>query len=235
MTSNNNRTPPIQWRWDRFDAKQVTSLAQASRSCVGGECHLLSTHQAMHRRVQQDKKEVSHIIAGELHKLLHDAANIAGMTYRCKLTGHILPCINSKDIRLAWMQDGSEENMQRLAWMFYYYGTEVHRMGRSTLSHGEWVEQKVMTLLNVSYVHLRELPIGQRTCVHQLYSKKFNDFRTNIFRKNGSFTHRSMINVEQPKQTSLFNKNFKRGKSVFFVTLDVRDKTEWRKVSWPQA
>jgi hypothetical protein len=105
--------------------------------------------------------------------------------------------------------------------MFYYYGTEIHRMERSTLSHGEWVERKVMTLLNALYVHLRELRIGQRTCVQQLYSKKFNDFRTNIMRRNGSLTHTSMVNKEQPKKSSLFKKNFKRGKRVFFVTLDV--------------
>jgi hypothetical protein len=141
----------------------------------------------MQRRVIQDKKAATHIILGELHRLFHGAANITGMTYRCKLTGHALSCINSKDIRLAWMQDGSEENMQKLAWMFYYYGTEIHKMGRSCSTDGEWVERKVMTLLNVSYVHLGELPINQRTCVQQIYSKNFNDFRTNIMRRNGAF------------------------------------------------
>jgi hypothetical protein len=235
MTSNNNRQPPSQWRWDRFNAKHVTSLAWASRSCVGRDCNVLSTQQAMHRRVLQDEKAATHIIAGELHKLFHDAANITGMTYRCKLTGHTLLCINSKDIRLSWMQDGSEENLKRMAWMFYYYGTEIHRMGRSTLSHGEWVEQKVMTTLNVSYVHLRELLISQRTCVQQLYSKKFNDFRTNIMRRNGAFCHTSMVNKEQPKGSGLFRKNFKRGKSVFFKTLNVAKGTEWSKVSRPYA
>ena len=235
MTSNKNKTQPAQWRWDRFNAKQVTSLSWASRSCVGQDCDLLTTQQAMQRRVLQDEKAASHIIAGELHKLLHDAADITKMTYCCKLTQHTLPCINSKDIRLAWMQDGSEANMQRLAWMFYYYGTELHKMGRSNLSHGEWVEQKVMTLLNVTYVHLRELPFGQRTCLQQLYSKKFNNIRTNIMRRNGASTHRSMVNKEQPKSSSLFRKNFKRGKSVFFETLNVEHKTEWRKVSQTHA
>jgi hypothetical protein len=115
MTSNDNRTSTTQWRWDRFDAKQVTSLAWASRSCIGRDFNLLSTKQAMQRQVLQDEKAATHIIAGELHQLFHDAANITKMTYRCKLTGCTLPCINSKDIRQAWMQDGSEENMQRLA------------------------------------------------------------------------------------------------------------------------
>jgi hypothetical protein len=117
----------------------------------------------MQRQVLQDEKAATHIIAGELHHLFHDAANITKMTYRCKLTGYTLPCINSKDIRQAWMQDGSEDNMQCLAWMFYYYGTEIHKLGRSTLTLGEWVEQRVMSSLNVLYVHLGELPVGHRT------------------------------------------------------------------------
>jgi hypothetical protein len=100
MTSNNNGTPPSQqWRWDRFDAKLVTSLAWANRSCVRKDyTNLLSIHHAMQRRVLQDKKAASHLIVGKLHKLLHDVADIAEMTYRCKRMQHTLPCTNSKDI-----------------------------------------------------------------------------------------------------------------------------------------
>jgi hypothetical protein len=105
MTSSSDKSPLSQWWWDHFDAKQVTSLAWASHSWVGKDCNLLSTHQAMQRRVIQDEKAATHIILGELHGLFHEAANITGMTYRCELTGHTLPCINSKDIRWAWMQD----------------------------------------------------------------------------------------------------------------------------------
>jgi hypothetical protein len=219
MTSNDNRPSTTQWRWDRFDAKQVTSLAWASRSCIGRDCNLLSTKQAMQtRQVLQDEKAATPIIAGELHQLFHDAANITKMSYG-----------------QAWMQDGSEENMQCLAWMFYYYGTEIHKLGRSTLTHGEWVERKVMSSLNVSYVHLGELPNGHRTCIQQLYSKTFNDFMTNIMRRNGAFRHTSMVNKEQPKGSGLFKKNFKRGKSVFFETSDVTRSSEWRKVSGNRA
>jgi hypothetical protein len=44
-----------------------------------------------------------------------------------------------------------------------------------------------------------------------------------------------MVNKEQPKKSGLFRKNFKRGKSVFFETLNVAKGTEWRKVSRPQG
>jgi hypothetical protein len=198
---------------------------------VGSDNGNLSTHQAMQRRVIQDEKAASRIIAGELHQFLHDAADITSMTYRCKITGHTLACINSKDIRLSWMQDGSAENLQRLAWMFYYYGTEIHKLGRSTLTHGEWVERKVMTAMNIAYVHLADLPIGRRTCLQQLYSKRFNDLRTNIMRIGNSFRHASMIKKEQPKEPGWFKTNFKRPKTTFFISLGVQDSTQWRKVS----
>jgi hypothetical protein len=133
----NTKSTPCQWRWDRFDPKKVTSVAWASRNCVsvGGDNH--DMHKSMQRRVLQEEKGAAHIIAGELHQLLHDGAKITGMTYCCKLTQQTLPCINNKDIRMAWLQDGGEANMQRLACIFYYYGSEIHRLGRSCLTHGE--------------------------------------------------------------------------------------------------
>jgi hypothetical protein len=230
MTSS-TKQPSSQWRWDRFDARKVTSVAWASRNCVGKDSNMLSSHQAMQRRVIQDEKAAVNIIVSELHQLLHDAANITGMTYRCKQTQHTLPCINSKDIRQSWNQDGSEANLQRLAWMFYYYGSEINKLGRSCLTHGEWVERKVMTALNVSYVHLEDLPYGQRTCLQQLYSRKMNALRTNVMRRNPAFQHTSMVTKEQPKVKELFKKNFKRGKETFFVTMDVTKSTAWHKVS----
>mgnify|MGYP002807830657 CR=1 FL=1 len=173
----------------------------------------------MQRRVLQDEKAATHIIAGELHQLFHDAANIAKMTYRCKLTGYTLRCINSKDIRQAWMQDRSEENMQRLAWMFYYYGSEIHKFGM-TLTHGEWIERKVLASLHVTYVYLGDLPTGQRTCVQQLYSKKINDLRSNIMRRTPTFQHTSMIKKEQPKIPGLFKKTLSVVK-VPFLSLEI--------------
>jgi hypothetical protein len=225
--TNPSKTGKVQWRWDRFDAKKVTSVDWAARNCVGRD----SDHQAMQRRVLQDERSAGLIIAGELHQLLHDAAKITGMTYLCKFTNPSLPCINTKDIRLSWCQNGSRDNLQRLAWMWYYYGTEIHELGWSSLTHNEWVERKVMTALNVSYVHLAELAIDQRTWLQQLYSKKFNALRTNVLRRGPAIKHTSLINKEQPKVMGLFKKNFKRGKSTFFVTKDEGDKLLWRKVS----
>ena len=119
----------------------------------------------MQQRVMQEQKSAEMIIVSKIHQLLHDAATLIAMQYCCKRTNHMLPCITSKDIRQSWLQDGSAANLQRLAWIFYYYGGEVHQFGRSSLTHGEWVERKVLAALNVSYVHLVDLDVKQRTCV----------------------------------------------------------------------
>jgi hypothetical protein len=72
-----------------------------------------------------------------------------------------------------------------------------------------------MATLNIEYVHLADLPIGQQTCLQQLYSKKFNALRTNIMRIGNSFRHASMIKKEQPKEAGWYNRKYKRGKAIF--------------------
>jgi 23S rRNA maturation mini-RNase III len=93
------------------------------------------------------------------------------------------------------------------------------------------VERKILNILNVSYVHLSELPVNQRTCLQQLYSKKFNNLRTNVMRGGAAIQHTSMIKKEQPKMSDMFKKNFKRGKTTFFATNNIQDNEAWQKVS----
>jgi hypothetical protein len=196
MTSTGQAGPLIQWRWDWFNAKHATTAEWASQNCVGVDRENPGTHSMMQRQVLQEEKTAGQIIAGELHQFIYVAAKITGMTYCCKLTQQTLACINHKDIRLSWIQNGDNANMKRLAWMCYYYGTDIHKIGRSCLTHGEWVERKVMQVLNVEYVHLTNLPPGQQTCLQQLYSRKFNDVRTNIMSRGSTHQHQSLIKKE---------------------------------------
>jgi hypothetical protein len=166
----------------------------------------------------------------EIQKLLHEAATITGMTYNDTHTKHSLACINGRDIRASWMQDGSEVNQKRLAWIFYYYGTEIHKTALG-VSHGDVVEQKVLATFNVTYVHFTDLNIKQRTCMQQLYSQKMNALRTNILRKGANCKHLSLICKEQPRVEGLMKKNFKHGKTTFFVYRASTEHQAWHKVS----
>jgi hypothetical protein len=208
-----------QWRPDRFDARKATSAAWAGRNCVGKDSNELSSHLAMQRIVIEEKRRATEIITQELHE----------MTYCDRLTQHSLACINSRDVRRSWSQDGSEANLKRLAWIFYYYGSEVHKAGRGK-THGAWVEEKVLVKFNVSYVHLTELDVKQATCVRQLYSQRFNQIRTNIMRRSDTFCHTSLVKCEQPNDPNCFKKNYKRPKSTFFVTGNSKLDTGWSKV-----
>jgi hypothetical protein len=218
-----------QWRPDRFDARKATSTAWAAKNCVGKDSDQHSSHVAMQQIVMNDKRRAAEIITQELQELIRDAAAITGMMYVDRLTQHALPCINSRDVRRSWSQDGSEANLKRLAWMFYYYGTEVHKAGRCK-THGAWVEQKVLVKLNVSYVLLTGLDSKQATCVMQLYSQKMNAIRTNIMRRNDTFWHTSLVKCEQPHDPNCYKKNYKRPKSTFFVTGNSKLETGWSKV-----
>jgi hypothetical protein len=104
----------VEWRWDHFNARKVTTVAWASRNCVGKDGGDISSHQEMQKRVMEEQKYADSIIVSELHEFLCMAATTTGMTYHCKWTQHNLACMSVRDIRLSWLQDGSLNNLQRL-------------------------------------------------------------------------------------------------------------------------
>jgi hypothetical protein len=230
MAGNDRSYPMVEWRWDRFNVRDGTSANWAARNCTGSDGTTPQAQRLMQHQIQQEQKHMEVEVIAEIHLLLRTAAEITGMTYKCKYTQYVLPCIKTRDIRMAWVQDGSAENQKRLAWMFYYYGSELYKTGIA-ITHGDWVEQKVMKTFNISYVHMNALTTKQSTCVQQLYSKKMNDIRSNLMRPGPTVTHTSQIKVEQPKVDGLFRKNYKREKTTFFSTFDVTNISKWNKVS----
>ena len=231
METNDEGRHVVEWRWDRFNVRNPTSTEWAGRSCTGQDSNnTAKAKQDMQLQVIRDQKQVDLLITAEIHELVRAAALITGLTYKCKFTQHQIGCISIKDIQLSWVQDGGPDNMKRLAWMLYYFGSVMYMRGMA-MTHGNWVEQKVMSTFNIKYVHLKELNMNQRTCMQQLYSKKMNNLRSNILRRTKTVIHTSQIQKEQPKVAGAFNKNFKRDKATFFATLDITNKTQWSKVS----
>jgi hypothetical protein len=228
MNADDASTKVSEWRWDRFNVRKPTTKEWAARNCFGIEGNTDEARNAMHVKVLEEKREAEQLIRSEINELLRVASEITGMRYKCKYTEHNLKCITIKDLRVAWVQDGSAENLMRMAWMFYYYATELYQNGLAQ-THGETVERKLMSKMKFVYVHLDNLPINQRTCVHQLYSKVMNEVRANIMRRTNLFVHKSHIQKEQP-QVRAFRKNFKREKTTFFASFEVADVEKWFKV-----
>jgi hypothetical protein len=230
MAGNDRVNPMVEWRWDRFNVRTGTSTEWAARNCTGSDSNTQQAQLAMQHQIQQELKHIEVVVTAEIHELLWTAADITGMTYKCKFTQYELACIKTKDMRVSWVQNGGADNQKRLAWMFYYYGSELYKTGVA-ITHGDWVEQKVMKKFNISYVHLNALTKKESTCVQQLYSKKMNAIRSNLMRHGPTFTHTSQIKIEQPKVDGSFRKNYKRDKTTFFSTFHVTNKAGWNKVS----
>ena len=163
MNTGQLRGPVREWRWDRWCVRTGTTLEWAARNCYGKDKDDPVAHEAMQNLIIQEQKRAETIVAAETVSLLGTATKITGMTYHNKLTGQQLPCIKPRDVRDSWTQDGSDSNMKRLAWIFYYYGSELYQQNLS-ITHGEWVEQKLMHIFNFKYVHVEELAVNQRTC-----------------------------------------------------------------------
>jgi hypothetical protein len=117
MDADESSTKVAKWRWDRFNVRKATTFEWAARNCLGIQGN---TDKAMHVKIIEEKKEAEQLIRTEINQLLRVAAEITGMRYKCKYTQHHLKCITIKDFRVSWMQDGSAENLRRIAWMFYY-------------------------------------------------------------------------------------------------------------------
>jgi hypothetical protein len=169
----------------------------------------------MQQRLIQEQKSAELIITSELHQLLCDAASITGMTYCCKLTKHTLACINSKDICLSWVQDGRDANLQRIDWIFYYYGSKIHQFGRS-LTHGEWVKYKVLASLNTPYMCICGTSLLDSALVCNNCTKK----RWMIYVQTSCIGIQPFnIQVRSRKNSQRYlafsTKNFKHGKGTF--------------------
>jgi hypothetical protein len=121
MNANEASTKVSEWRWDWFNVRKPTTNEWAARNCFGTEGNTNEAHNAMHVKVIEEKREAEQLIRSEINELLRVAAEITGMRYKCKYTQHNLKCITIKELRVSWVQDdGSAENLMRVAWMFYY-------------------------------------------------------------------------------------------------------------------
>ena len=164
--------------------------------------------------INEDKQRVAHLCGQQCVQLWLEAATVCEMSFECTATpGRRLACTKIHDIGLAWKQDGGPDNCKRIAFIFDFYATEVHRRAMST-THQEATSYLVMATLGIVMdVPPESMRQGQKTCVQQLYSATSNTLKNNALRM-GWHHHRTRVNLEQG--SSRTKKNWKRPKHVFF-------------------
>jgi hypothetical protein len=196
-------------------------LADVSKGLVG-----TSIPQAIllqeHKLVERDKANVSMVTRSAIHALMREAAEVCGMTYMSNLVDAHMPCVTSKNIRRAWMDDSGTMNQKRLAWMYFYYPTVIYNMVLNQ-THQEVVEEEVLSTLGVSYSNASDLNWNQRSCVQQVYGRMFAEIRSNIMRGGRERPNQKLVTVTNPNS---HKKKKLREKTSFFIVYPTEGRFE---------
>jgi metal-dependent amidase/aminoacylase/carboxypeptidase family protein len=95
----------VEWHWDRLNVQTGTSAGWAAHNCTGSDGTTPQVHRTMQHQIQQQQKHIEVEVTAEIHELLRSAAEITGMTYKCKYTQYELACIKTRDLHMVWVQD----------------------------------------------------------------------------------------------------------------------------------
>ncbi len=203
-----------QWKHNRFDAYKPNTNDTAIRNLPPGTNGDAATVQML-QAINNDKEEVTALCNQRCVALWLDAADLCNLTYECPYNPNTrLSCRKPSDIGLAWKQCAGPANCKRIAFIFDYYGPEVHRRALN-MTHQEATTKHVTETMGVVMdVQPSEMRRGQKTCIQQQYSLCAKNNKNNILRVGGRH-HHVRVNLEKGKAAKT-NKNWKRPKEVFF-------------------
>jgi hypothetical protein len=205
--------PLLQWKHNRFDAYKQNTTDTAIRNLPPGTNGEMATLKML-KAINDDKQSVTALCSASCVALWLEAADVCHLTYVCPYKPNTrLLCRRPGDIGTAWKQCSGPANCKRMAFIFDYYGTEVHWRALST-THQEATTKHIMATMNIVMdVQPAEMSGGQKTCVQQQYSCCAKNRKNNILRA-GWHQHHVRVNLEQGKAGR--KPNWKRPKEVFF-------------------
>jgi hypothetical protein len=218
VNSPPTRQEKQRWKHNHFDAYKANTAETATRSLPPGT-NGTGPAALMLRSINTDQKRVAKLCGRQCVRLWVEAAAVCGLTHECPFTpGRHLTCHTPGDISMAWRQNVGAVNCKRIAFIFFYYGTEVHKMALST-PHRDATAYHIMDTLGIE---MDVLPAamrgGQKTCLQQQYSNTANNKKHNILR-SGKEKHQVQVTCEegQSQAQARTTKNWRRPKSMFFI------------------
>ena len=182
-------------------------------------CHDKTNQEQLNGLTIQIKRDYficQQIIKTELSKMYVEAAQVVKLTVKDPFaeSGRIVAC--ERDITHAFYQDSSFSNLRKMAFILYFYHTEIYqRVFHKT--HQQFVEEMILKTLNVKYNNA-VLPQRERTCIQQLYSTINNKKVQNMMRSNEMRIRYQKIQLKMPQALkNNATKYYKRPKNVFYV------------------
>jgi hypothetical protein len=170
--------------------------------------------------IANDKKDVSNICKREIDKLMRMAAEITGMTHKCRLSGVQRLCSRPSEMRKSWCEDGGARNIKQVLWMFHQLPWRTHQaITIRERNHQDLVEEMVMDELHIDFEAAEgERDHRTRNCIQQTYSKMLNNRKQDIMKKGHGNYKDIQAGIKQPSTSKekCNGKKHKRSKSVFY-------------------
>ena len=129
----------MNWDRERFTPVGPITEEMAKRTLAIGASQ--SHVKEMMVRIEAERKQVQSLIRVEMEKLMLVGANITGMTYNSKGSfNKERECTKAEHMRLSFMQNGDDENIQKVHFIFHELpGLTYEDVMMTRLSHIEYV------------------------------------------------------------------------------------------------
>ena len=170
--------------------------------------------------VKQDRKEVMAFCKEELRSLLGLGCRICNL--RCTKSGIDSLCAgDTRSMRASYVQDSSDDNLKKIAWLFYVLPTSTYKaVQENSMTHQLHTEFKFMQRKNIRYHNREAMDYRNRTCIQEMYSKVINEIRGNLM-KTPFGGKQACIMTKRP-QSILHeqDQNKKKEKGIYYVIRD---------------
>ena len=170
------------------------------------------------KEIEADKQEVNRLALIAVKRIIVRGAEVCGLKWPCRATNTMEPATTLKEVRKAWFDNGTPANTMRIAWMMFYFPTELYCQATVGTRHQEAVEREILIAMRVNYFAnaADENRRQGRTAVQQTYTLVFNHVRANMLRRsNMANNHKVTVRIEKPKDGSV--PASRRQKTQFFV------------------
>lgn len=172
------------------------------------------------QEILAQKAHAKAYIIDKIEPVVSEAASIVGMKYTSDLSAASMTlCTTYQDVLKSWLQDSSEENQKKFAYVMYHYGGKLFATVNNGRSHAEIVEENYLRDHSITYTDLEALGGGRRssTCMVKLYHKILTDKRSYIL-KNGLAKHGTRVTRRTETKEDLPSNRKKRGPYEYCVT-----------------
>ena len=206
--------------WDRQRFTPIGPITEemARRTLAIGAnlCHV----RQMIERIEAERKQVQSLIRVEIEKLMVVGAEITGMTYNSKGTfNKERECTKAEHMRLSYMQNGDEENLQKIHFIFHELpGRTYEDIMMKRQSHKEYVCQMVERKMLIQWTTpTMDVTSAHRNCIQRVYIRIFNDKKMSVCRPHYGCSHNKYPCVKKPKtfKQSGNSVNYKKGEQIF--------------------